>query len=105
MRQAGTWEHAVSYGQPPASANKKSSDFVAKTRHSASCCLLIDSLCSIRPPDTGRRRYMVNPGFTVRFDGWTDEESHPLLNYLWIEEFVGLAGAASASTKASAQEV
>ena len=25
----------------------------------------------------------VNPGFTLRFDGWTQEESAPLLNYLY----------------------
>lgn len=37
----------------------------------------------IRHPDTGRRTLYVNPGFTVRFDGWTDEESRPLLEYLY----------------------
>jgi taurine dioxygenase len=37
----------------------------------------------IRHPDTGRRTLYVNPGFTVRFDGWTDEESRPLLDYLY----------------------
>ena len=37
----------------------------------------------IRHPDTRRRALYVNPGFTVRFDGWTDEESRPLLDYLY----------------------
>ena len=37
----------------------------------------------IRHPDTGRRVLYVNPTFTVRFDGWTEEESRPLLDYLY----------------------
>ena len=37
----------------------------------------------IRHPDTGRRVLYVNPTFTVRFDGWTEEESGPLLDYLY----------------------
>ena len=37
----------------------------------------------ITHPDTGRKALYVNPGFTVRFDGWTEEESAPLLSYLY----------------------
>jgi taurine dioxygenase len=37
----------------------------------------------IRHPDTGRKALYVNPGFTVQFDGWTEEESKPLLEYLY----------------------
>lgn len=37
----------------------------------------------IRHPNSGRKALYVNPGFTLRFDGWTDEESKPLLNYLY----------------------
>lgn len=36
----------------------------------------------ISHPLSGREALYVNPEFTVRFDGWTAEESTPLLNYL-----------------------
>ncbi|MEC9328217.1 MAG: TauD/TfdA family dioxygenase [Pseudomonadota bacterium] len=37
----------------------------------------------IRHPLSGRKALYVNPGFTVRFSGWSDEESRPLLEYLY----------------------
>ncbi|MBS0639839.1 MAG: TauD/TfdA family dioxygenase [Proteobacteria bacterium] len=37
----------------------------------------------ITHPESGRKALYVNPGFTLRFDGWTDEESKPLLSYLY----------------------
>lgn len=37
----------------------------------------------IRHPDTGRPALYVNPGFTLRFRGWTDAESHDLLEQLY----------------------
>lgn len=36
----------------------------------------------IRHPRSGRAALYVNPAFTVRIDGWTVEESAPLLEYL-----------------------
>ena len=37
----------------------------------------------VRHPVSGRAALYVNPGFTLRFDGWTLEESRPLLTYLY----------------------
>lgn len=37
----------------------------------------------ITHPDSGRKCLYVNPGFTLRFDGWTEDESKPLLSYLY----------------------
>ena len=37
----------------------------------------------IRHPISGRKALYVNPGFTLQFDGWTADESAPLLQYLY----------------------
>lgn len=37
----------------------------------------------LKHPDTGRLGLYVNPTFTLRFEGWSDEESKPLLDYLY----------------------
>jgi taurine dioxygenase len=37
----------------------------------------------IKHPLSGRPCLYVNPGFTVKIDGWTEEESRPLLEYLY----------------------
>ena len=37
----------------------------------------------IRHPENGRSTLYVNPGFTTHFEGWTPQESKPLLEYLY----------------------
>ncbi len=37
----------------------------------------------IRHPLSGRPALYVNGDFTVKFEGWTKEESQPLLDYLY----------------------
>lgn len=34
-------------------------------------------------PETGRKALYINAGYVVRFSGWTEEESRPLLSYLY----------------------
>ena len=37
----------------------------------------------ITHPGSGKKALYVNPGFTIGFDGWTADESRPLLEYLY----------------------
>ena len=37
----------------------------------------------IRHPATGRKLLYINSAFTTHFEGWTADESRPLINYLY----------------------
>jgi taurine dioxygenase len=37
----------------------------------------------IRHAGSGRKPLYINPGFTLCFKGWTEEESRPLLEFLY----------------------
>ncbi len=37
----------------------------------------------VKHPISGKKSLYVNPGFTLRFEGWTDQESAPLLKMLY----------------------
>ncbi len=36
-----------------------------------------------RHPETGREILFINPTYTAHFEGWTYDESRPLLDYLF----------------------
>lgn len=61
------------YAKTDQAADLKGHDISANAVHPA----------VIRHPVTAREILYVNPAFTLHFDGWTREESQPLLQYLY----------------------
>ncbi len=61
------------YAQTDQAADLKGHDIRTRADHPV----------ALRHPVTGRELLYVNPGFTLHFEGWTREESLPLLTYLF----------------------
>src|SRR3954468_17294829 len=54
----------------------------AKIRQKFNALEVSHAVCPTHP-ESGRRLLFVNPTYTVRFEGWTEKESQPLLQYLF----------------------
>ncbi|MBX9729804.1 MAG: TauD/TfdA family dioxygenase [Sphingomonas sp.] len=65
--------HDGIYAKTDQAADLKGHDIRANAVHPA----------VIRHPVSGRKILYVNPAFTLHFEGWTREESQPLLQYLY----------------------
>lgn len=65
--------HDGIYAKTDQAADLKGHDISANAVHPA----------VIHHPVTGRKLLYVNPAFTLHFEGWTREESAPLLQYLY----------------------
>ncbi len=66
-----------------ASYIKENKDLVGRLGNNAAALQDAVHPVVIRHPVSGRPALYVNRGFTVRFDGWTAEESRPLLEMLY----------------------
>ena len=69
------------------SQNSGQGEFGGRIGNSASADVLDDPVhpVIIEHPLSGRPTLYVNPGFTLRFEGWTEEESAPLLEFLYSQ--------------------
>lgn len=61
----------------------KTSDLGARIGNAAAAVQDAIHPVVIRHPETGRKTLYVNSAFTLRFEGWTAQESEPLLRYLY----------------------
>ncbi len=66
------------FGKAAAYANTERKEFTGSTDLPESTHPVV-----IVHPGSGKKALYVNPGFTLRFDGWTAEESAPLLAFLY----------------------
>ena len=74
------------FGAGPDTAVAKSDTRGKQIGNSEAADVLVDVVhpVIITHPLSGKKAIYVNPGFTVRFDGWTAEESRPLLAQIYV---------------------
>jgi taurine dioxygenase len=68
------------FGKPRAKSNGKADNRIGNPELAQQDAL---HPVVIKHPDTGRKALYVNSNFTVRIDGWTEQESKGLLDFLY----------------------
>lgn len=61
----------------------KNADLAGRIGNAAQATQDVAHPVVIRHPDSGRNVLFVNPAFTTRFEDWTEQESAPLLQFLY----------------------
>ena len=66
-----------------ASRSERNDDTVGRIGNPESAKQDVVHPAVVTHPETGKKILYVNPTFTLGFEGWNDNESKPLLNYLY----------------------
>jgi taurine dioxygenase len=77
--------HSAKHIFGDSAAYKQRGDYSGRLGNATAADELVDPVhpVVIRHPLSGRKALYVNPAFTLHFDGWSVEESRPLLGYLY----------------------